>query len=150
METAILHNHLIVGAMLFCLGAVGFLSRRNLILVFLSAEMMLQGVSISLIAWGRWHNNFDGQSLVVFIVAVAASEAAIALALAMSLFSWTGRLDTAAWTELRESNQPAFTDSPDDLAAVSQPEPPLDWPKLPTAGIAPKISPDETEYRPHV
>ena len=47
-------------------GLVGFLSRRNMIVMFLCAEMMLQGVSVSLVAWGRWHNNWDGQILVPF------------------------------------------------------------------------------------
>ena len=60
---------------------VGFLSRRNMIVMFLSAEIMLQGVSVSLVAWSRFHNDFGGQMLVLFIIAVAACEAAIALAL---------------------------------------------------------------------
>ena len=54
---------------------VGFLVRRNVIVMFLCAEMMLQGVSLSLVAWGRHHHNWDGQSLVIFVIAVAACEA---------------------------------------------------------------------------
>ena len=76
-EVALLNNYLIVGAILFGIGMVGFLSRRNMIIMFLAAEMMLQGVSISLVAWSRFHNNFGGQMLVIFIIAVAACEAAI-------------------------------------------------------------------------
>ena len=67
-EAALLHNSLLVGAALFSIGLVGFLCRRNMIVMFLSAEMMLQGVSVSLVAWGRWHNNWDGQVLVIFIL----------------------------------------------------------------------------------
>ena len=85
-EFALLENYLIVGAMLFGIGLIGFVSRRNMIVMFLSAEMMLQGVSVSLVAWSRFHNNFDGQMLVIFIVAVAACEAAIALVLVQTLF----------------------------------------------------------------
>ncbi len=62
-ESALLQNSLLLGAALFSIGLVGFLSRRNMIVMFLCAEMMLQGVSISLVAWGRWHNNWDGQVL---------------------------------------------------------------------------------------
>ena len=97
MELALLHDYLVVGAMLFGIGLVGFLSRRNMIVMFLSAEMMLQGVSVSLVAWGRFHNDFGGQMLVIFIIAVAACEAAIALALVLMLFQRSGKLDIAAW-----------------------------------------------------
>ena len=51
-EAALLHNYLLVGGLLFAIGAVGFLVRRNLIVLFLCAEMMLQGVTVSLVAWG--------------------------------------------------------------------------------------------------
>ena len=103
-EYALLHNYLIVGALLFGIGMIGFLSRRNMILMFLSAEMMLQGVSVSLVAWGRFHNDFGGQMLVVFIIAVAACEAAIALALILVLFRRRGSLDIVLWHDLREAD----------------------------------------------
>jgi multisubunit Na+/H+ antiporter MnhC subunit len=62
-EVALLDNYLIVGAMLFGIGMIGFLSRRNMIVMFLSVEIMLQGVSLSLVAWSRFHNDFGGQML---------------------------------------------------------------------------------------
>jgi NADH-quinone oxidoreductase subunit K len=71
-EIAWLFDYLAVGAMLFGIGLVGFLCRRNMIVMFLSAEMMLQGVSLSLVAWSRFHDDFGGQILVIFILAVAA------------------------------------------------------------------------------
>ena len=80
-EIALLDNYLVVGALLFAIGMIGFLSRRNMIVMFLSAEIMLQGVSVSLVAWSRFHNDFGGQMLVIFIIAVAACEAALALAI---------------------------------------------------------------------
>ncbi len=59
-ELALLQNYLIVGAFLFGIGAIGFVVRRNMIVMFLCAEMMLQGVSLSLVAWGRYHNDWGG------------------------------------------------------------------------------------------
>ncbi len=107
--------------MLFGIGLVGFLSRRNMIVMFLCAEMMLQGVSVSLVAWGRYHNDWGGQMLVIFILTVAACEAAIALALVLMLFQRTGRLDIAAWQDLREENQPAYRRSTKCPKTASRP-----------------------------
>lgn len=146
-EIALLTNCLVVGAILFGVGMIGFLSRRNMIVMFLSVEIMLQGVSLSLVAWSRFHNNFDGQMLVVFIIAVAACEAAIALALVMMLFHRRGNLDVAAWHALREANQPSFHDKP--LPPETGPaEEPL--PHLPVAGVRPAIPRDDIDYRPRV
>ncbi|MEI6037357.1 MAG: NADH-quinone oxidoreductase subunit NuoK, partial [Planctomycetota bacterium] len=61
---SVLHNALIVGAILFTLGLVGILTRRNLIVMFLSAELMLQGISVSLVAWSRYHGDYGGHVLV--------------------------------------------------------------------------------------
>ena len=62
-ETALLQNYLMLGSLLFGIGMIGFLVRRNVIVMFLCAEMMLQGVSLTLIAWGRYHDSWDGQAL---------------------------------------------------------------------------------------
>ncbi len=145
-EAHLLNNSLLVGAALFCIGLVGFLARRNMIVMFLCAEMMLQGVSISLVAWGRWHNNWDGQVLVIFILTVAACEAAIALALVLMLFQRRGNLDIAAWDELRESNLAAYAD--EELPEVSEPQ--QHWPELTPAGIEPKIDEEEITHRSYV
>lgn len=146
-ETALLNNYLVVGALLFGIGMIGFLCRRNMIIMFLAAEMMLQGVSISLVAWSRFHNDFGGQMLVIFIIAVAACEAAIALALILMLYQRRGTLDVAVWHQLREDNQPPFVD--DDL-----PEEPVDdqpaWPTLTPSGRDPELPPEQTDYRSHV
>lgn len=105
---AVLHNYLVVGAVLFTLGAIGFLTRRNLLLMVLSAEMMLQGVSLTLVAFGRYHGHFAGQSFTVFVLTVAACEAAIALALIMMLYGSRRTLDVSVWRDLREpSVEPA-------------------------------------------
>ncbi|HZZ30064.1 MAG TPA: NADH-quinone oxidoreductase subunit NuoK [Pirellulales bacterium] len=145
-EAALLQNSLLVGAALFCIGLVGFLSRRNMIVMFLCAEMMLQGVSVSLVAWGRWHNNWDGQVLVIFILTVAACEAAVALALVLMLFQRRDNLDIAAWDELRESNLSAYVDH--ELPAIAEPRP--HWPHLTPAGLEPKVDEEEITHRNHV
>ncbi len=146
-EIALLNNYLIVGAVLFGIGLIGFLSRRNMIVMFLAAEMMLQGVSLSLVAWSRFHNNFAGQMLAIFIIAVAACEAAIVLALVITLFQRRGRLDIAEWQTLREASQPQFQDEPFPAESDKQPEP---WPHLSPAGVAPKVPPEQVDYRPKV
>jgi NADH-quinone oxidoreductase subunit K len=145
-EVDLLRNYLVVGALLFGIGLVGFLSRRNMIVMFLAAEMMLQGVSVSLVAWGRFHNDWGGQMLVIFILTVAACEAGIALALIQMLFKRGGNLDIALWQNLREGNQPRYLDReiPEDVDVKPV------FPTLTPAGIDPKITEEETAYRTHV
>jgi NADH-quinone oxidoreductase subunit K len=145
-ELSLLHGSLIVGALLFGIGLVGFLSRRNMIVMFLAAEMMLQGVSLSLIAWGRFHGDWGGQMLVIFILAVAACEAAVVLALVLMLFQGRGNLDITAWQELREDNQPLYVDDVAPEPAPGQPP----WPRLPPAGVEPIQEPEEIAYRSRV
>lgn len=146
-ELALLQNYLFVGAMLFGIGLIGFLCRRNMIVMFLSAEMMLQGVSVSLIAWSRFHNNWSGQMLVVFMIAVAACEAALALALIGMLFRRNEKLDITAWSGLREPDLEPFVDRE---LPEEPPEPKPEWPHLPPAGTEPRVSPEDTDYRSHV
>jgi NADH-quinone oxidoreductase subunit K len=143
-ELAALQSFLAVGAVLFGVGLIGFISRRNMIVMFLSAEMMLQGVSLSLVAWGRYRNDIGGQMLVIFIIAVAACEAAIALALVLMLFERKGNLDIAVWQELRESNQPPFAEEPLPPEIGDQPK---RWPHLTPAGVFPESFSEKEAYR---
>ena len=139
-------NYLVVGALLFGLGLVGLLVRRNLIVMFLCAEMMLQGVSLSLVAWGRYHGDWGGQIFVVFMIAVAACEAAIALALILILAKQTGSLDIAIWQDLREEGQAPFVDRglPENTAGKQK------WPSLTPAGIEPPADEDAFNHRSQV
>jgi NADH-quinone oxidoreductase subunit K len=128
-----LYNYLTVGAILFVLGMVGFLARRNLIIMFLCAEMMLQGVAINLVAFARYRGNLQGQAFTLFIITVAACEAAIALALILMLYRTGRSLDVSLWQELRESGvEPILDEEP--LPPVPT-ETPL--PKLTPSGIEP-------------
>lgn len=144
-EVSLLHGFLTIGALLFGIGLIGFLSRRNMIVMFLAVEMMIQGVSLSLVAWGRYHNNWDGQVLVIVILAVAACEAAIAMALILMVFERSGKLDIAFWQRLREENQPEFIDRELPIEDEQQ-----QWPHLSPAGVEPQHDPEETAYRSHV
>ena len=142
-ETAALYNYLAVGAILFGLGLIGFLTRRNLIVMFLCAEMMLQGVSLTLIGFGRFHADFGGQMLVIFIITVAACEAGIAMALVLMLAQRAGKLDSAIWQDLREEGQPAYVDRrvPEERTEDHV------WPTLTPAGREPVPDLDETTHR---
>jgi len=146
-ESALLVNYLTIGALLFGIGLVGFFSRRNMIVMFLCAEMMLQGVSVSLVAWGRYHNDWGGQMLVIFILTVAACEAAIALALFLSLFQRSGSLDIAFWQRLREENQAPYIDH--EIPEVDDASPHV-WPKLLPSGIQPELDVEDLTHRTHV
>jgi NADH-quinone oxidoreductase subunit K len=105
-----LHHYLAIGAVLFALGAIGFLARRNLIVMFLCAEMMLQGVAVNLVAFARYRGNLEGQAFTLFIITVAACEAAIALALILMLYRAKRSLDVSLWKELREPQQEQIVD----------------------------------------
>lgn len=146
-ELALLQQLLLVGAILFGLGLLGFISRRNLIVMFLSAELMLQGVSVSLVAWGRYHNDWGGQMLVIFIITVAACEAAIAMAMVLMLYKRSGNLDVTFWQSLREPGIPPYVDS--ELGNL-EPGTPAAWPKLTPAGIEPQRDKNEQPTRPHI
>ena len=143
---ALLQNALVVGAALFALGLVGILARRNLIVMFLSAELMLQGVSVSLVAWSRFHGDWGGQVLVIFVLTVAACEAAVALVLVLQAFARTGRLDAAAWQTLREDT---LSRSVDRELPASDVVPPT-FPRLTPAGVLPAADEDDLLQREHV
>ncbi len=146
MFPSLVHDALVVGAVLFVLGLVGILTRRNLIVMFLSAELMLQGISVSLVAWSRYHGDFGGQALVVFVLTVAACEAAVALVFVLQAFSRTGRLDAAAWQELRDAEIPRRIDR--ELPASDAVSPV--WPQLAPAGILPARDETAEPEREHV
>jgi NADH-quinone oxidoreductase subunit K len=136
-----LHHYLVVGAALFCLGMIGFLARRNMILMFLSAEMMLQGVAINLVAFARYRGNLQGQAFALFILTVAACEAAIALALILMLYKRRGTLDVSKWQDLREPDlEPGEDEEP-----LPPPPPQEPLPHLTPSGKEPQ-RPQETSH----
>ena len=93
-------EYLILGAVLFALGIVGFLSRRNLIVMFLCTELMFQGVVITAVAYARFHHHVEGQAFGLFLLVIAAVEAGLALGLIVMLYRRRGTLDSQAWSQM--------------------------------------------------
>lgn len=93
-------HYLFVSAAMFVMGLIGFLTRKNMIIMFLCTELMFQGAGLALIAFGRHHLAADGQTFVIFVLCVAAAEAAMALALVVLLFRHKETLSAQAWKEL--------------------------------------------------
>ncbi len=98
--------YLLIGAGLFVLGLIGFVTRRNLIIMFLCTELMFQGIVVNLVAFGRYPlgggPTLDGQAFGLFLLAVAAAEAALALALIVLLYRYRDTLDPDAWKLLKD------------------------------------------------
>ena len=133
-----LESYLAVGAVLFVLGAIGFFTRRNLIVMMLSAELMLHGVSLTLVTFGRVHRTFEGQSFTIFILTVAACEAGLALSLILALYQKSKSLDIEFWTELRESDLPSPMLAQDEGEPLFEPRPPMRFPRLTPSGAVPE------------
>jgi NADH-quinone oxidoreductase subunit K len=93
---------LVLSAALFTIGLIGFLVRRNMILMFLCTELMLQAAGIAFIAFGRMREDTGGQTFVIFILTIAAAEAALALGLVVLLYRRRETLSAEAWQELHE------------------------------------------------
>ena len=82
-----LNNYLIVSAVLFSIGTIGVLVRKNAIVMFMCIELMLNAVNLTFVAFSRHLGNLDGQIFVFFIMTVAAAEAAVGLALFIAFFN---------------------------------------------------------------
>jgi NADH-quinone oxidoreductase subunit K len=79
-------HFLALSGALFLIGMVGVLLRRNVLIVLMSIELMLNGANLAFVAFSRLHGNLDGQVAAMFIIAIAAAEAAVGLAIVVSLF----------------------------------------------------------------
>jgi NADH-quinone oxidoreductase subunit K len=81
-----LHHYLVVSALLFSLGLLGVLARRNLLVIYMGLELMLNAANLALVAFPRYNANLNGQVMVFFIITVAAAEVAVGLALIVALY----------------------------------------------------------------
>ncbi len=81
-----LHYYLVVSALLFSIGTVGVLTRRNAIVIFMCVELMLNAVNLTFVAFSNFLGSLDGQIFVFFVMTVAAAEAAVGLALMIAFF----------------------------------------------------------------
>lgn len=84
--TVSIHHYLILSALLFVLGLVGIVVRRNLFIVLMCIEVMINAVNLSFVALARYYNMMDGHVVAIFVMAIAAVEAAIGLGIVISLF----------------------------------------------------------------
>lgn len=91
---------LIVSAVLFVIGVVGVLTRRNAIILFMCAELMLNAVNLSFVALAKMHN-VTGQVFVVMVMTIAAAEAAVGLAILISVFRHFNTVDLSSLRTLR-------------------------------------------------
>jgi len=96
-----LHHYLVVSALLFSLGLFGVLARRNLLVIYMSLELMLNAANLALVAFSRYHANLKGQVMVFFIITVAAAEVAVGLALIVALYRRRGTAHVEDLNSLR-------------------------------------------------
>lgn len=81
-----LEHYLAVSGLLFCLGLFGVMAQRNLLIIYMSLELMLSAANLALVAFSRFNHNLNGQIMVFFIITVAAAEVAVGLALIVALY----------------------------------------------------------------
>ena len=81
-----LAHYLVVSAMLFALGLAGVIVRRNLLIIYMSLELLLNAANLALVAFSRFTNNLDGQVFVFFVITVAAAEVSVGLALIVAVY----------------------------------------------------------------
>ena len=94
-------NYLIVATLLFLIGAAGFLVRRNLLILFMCIELMLNGAALLFVTFARQWNRMDGHVFVFFIIALAAAEMAVGLSILISVFRLKHRVNVDELAELR-------------------------------------------------
>ena len=78
--------YIVLSGILFTIGCVGVLTRRNAIVVFMCVELMLNASNLALVAFSRQHGNLDGQMIAFFVMIVAAAEVVVGLAIIMTIF----------------------------------------------------------------
>lgn len=86
MAPITIHHFLILSALLFCLGLVGTIIRKNILIIFMSIEVMLNAVNLTFVALARYYNTMDGQVIAIFVMAIAAVEVAIGLGIVIAIF----------------------------------------------------------------
>jgi len=96
-----LNHYLVLSAILFSIGTAGVFLRRNIITLLLSIEIMLNAVNLTFVAVGRYFGTVDGQIITFFVMTVAAAEAAVGLAIVISLFRHKETLSPDVFTSLK-------------------------------------------------
>lgn len=96
-----LEHYILVSAVLFIIGIIGVLTRRNLVIIFMSVELMLNSVNLLLAAFSVYHNDSAGQIFVFFIMAVAAAEVAVGLAIIVMIYRNINSVDINDLSKLK-------------------------------------------------
>ncbi len=94
-----------VSMILFSIGAIGVISRRNIFVIYMSLEMMLNGINLFLVTFARYHFNMDPQVITIMVIAIAAAEAAVFLSVIILLFRSRKSLDTDLFTTLTQGEK---------------------------------------------
>ena len=97
----LLNQFLLLAALLFCIGVYGVLARRNGVMILMSIELILNAVNINLVAFGAIQGNLDGHVFALFVVAVAAAEVAVGLALVLMIYRNRKSIDVEELDALR-------------------------------------------------
>jgi len=100
-----LTSYAFVSMMLFSIGAIGVVSRRNIFVIYMSIELMLNGINLFLVTFARYHFSMDPQVITVMVIAIAAAEAAIFLSVIILLFRTKKSLDTDLFTALKQGEK---------------------------------------------
>lgn len=93
--------YLVVAGLMFCIGLVGVLRRRNLLMLFFATEIMLNAVNVGFVAVGKYYGDMTGQMFALFIIAIAASEVAVGLGLLVLWYKKTGSIDLDSLKTMR-------------------------------------------------
>lgn len=96
-----LNHYIILSTLLFCIGVLGVLFRRNAIIIFMCIELMLNAVNLLLVAFSTYFGDASGQVFVFFIMAVAAAEVAVGLAILTMIFRNTGSVDIDSLNKMK-------------------------------------------------
>lgn len=96
-----LPHYLVVSALLFSLGLLGVVARRNVLIIYMSLELMLNAANLALVAFSRYHEQLNGQVMVFFVITVAAAEVAVGLALIVALYRCRRSVQVGDFATLR-------------------------------------------------
>ena len=100
-----LTSYAFVSMILFSIGAIGVIARRKIFVIYMSLELMLNGVNLFLVAFARYHFNIDPQIVSIMVISIAAAEAAIFLSIVILLFRSKKSLDTDLFTSLSQGEK---------------------------------------------
>jgi len=101
VDDLLLNQFLLLGAVLFCIGVYGALARRNAVLVLMSIELVLNAVNINLVAFGAMHNDIAGAVFALFVIAIAAAEVGVGLAIVLLIYRNRKSVDLDDVAELK-------------------------------------------------